>query len=248
MKKLRFRLSIEYDGTDYSGWQVQNGQVTVQGEIEEALTRIFGYHVRITAAGRTDSGVHARAQVAHLDLNDEPDTGRLLRSLNGVLHRDIRVKSIDSVDQVFHARYDAVLREYIYKISAQPTALMRRFVWQLYYQLDLEKMNAAATIILGKHDFASFCRTKSDVENHICNIELASWYEQDGLLLFCIRADRFLHGMVRALVGTMVDLGRGRIDTTEFRNILAAGDRRSAGPAAPARGLTLEKIFYSKSI
>jgi len=243
-RKMRFRLIIEYDGSAYKGWQIQNGQITIQGEIEHALKQIFSDHVGVIGAGRTDTGVHARGQVAHFDLEYPSEPAKLLRSLNGILNNDIRIKSVSPVDSNFHARYSAKFREYHYCISPQPTAMMRNYSWQLTYNLDLNQLNKAANCIKGKNDFTSFCRTQSDVNNHICHIKKAKWLKKDSLFVFIIQADRFLHGMVRALVGTFVDVGRNKLTVTDIKNILKARNRSTASQSAPARGLTLEKVFY----
>lgn len=242
---MRFRLLIEYKGSGYSGWQIQKkGQVTIQGEIERALNQIFSEDIGIIGAGRTDTGVHARGQVAHFDLNHEVDPGKLQRSLNGILKSDIRIRKISSIDSDFHARYSAISREYHYRISPQPTAIYEEYAWHITYDLNLKKMNEAAKLISGRHDFKSFCRSKSDVNNYYCNVMRAEWIEQDMFIVFIIKADRFLHGMVRALVGTIVDLGRSKLNIGDFADILKGRDRSLAGQAAPARGLILEKVFY----
>jgi len=241
---MRFRLLIEYDGSAYSGWQIQNGQKTVQGEIEQALKQVFSDRIRIVGAGRTDTGVHARGQVAHFDLENQVDTGKLRRSLNGILKPDIRIKDISLTDSNFHARYDAILREYHYCIGLQPTAILRNYSWYLTYRLDLNRMNKAAKYITGRNDFTSFCRTKSVLNNHFCYIKKAVWLKKDDHFKFIIQADRFLHGMVRALTGTFVDVGRARLNITDIKKILGAKNRSSASQSAPAKGLILEKVFY----
>ncbi len=217
---MRFCLFLEYDGSAYSGWQIQQGQITIQGEIERVLEVVTAEKILITGAGRTDSGVHARGQVAHFDLNTEVDIGKLQRSLNGILKKDIRVVSIEGVDSSFHARYDAILREYRYVIAHRPTALMRNHAWHINFQLDLDKMNKASQFICGRHDFKSFCREKSEVKNHFCTVKKAIWSEQNGFIQFRIQADRFLHGMVRTLVGTMVEIGCSKKDVLFIEEIL----------------------------
>ena len=241
---MRFRLLIEYDGSAYSGWQIQNGQLTVQGEIERALKQVYSDNIGISGAGRTDTGVHARGQVAHFDLEYKADTGKLQRSLNGILNTDIRIKDVSLADPNFHARYSAILREYHYCITLQPPAILRNYSWYLTYDLDLNRMNKAAKSIAGRHDFTSFCRANSDVNNHFCHIKKAEWHKKEDQLILIIQADRFLHGMVRALVGTFVDVGRARLNSTDIKKILDAKDRSLASQSAPARGLTLENVFY----
>lgn len=241
---MRFRLLIEYEGTAYFGWQIQNGQRTVQGEIESSLHRILGDKTSIIGAGRTDTGVHASGQTAHFDYSSELNTLRLQRSLNGVLNNDIRIKEIQSVDDSFHARFSAILREYHYNISRQPDAFMRNLAWNLTYPLNIDNMNEAAALLLGRHNFGSFCKIKSAVNHHFCDIHTCEWKNKGDLLVFIIKADRFLHGMVRSIVGTLVDIGRAKLDISAFKIIINARSRPAASQAAPARGLILEKVYY----
>ena len=241
---MRFRLLVEYDGTAYFGWQIQNGQISIQGELEKALNLALRVPVSVIGAGRTDTGVHARGQIAHFDYNSSFDTEKMRRSLNGILKNDIRVLNIEEVNGDFHSRYHAKMREYRYYITEEPTAFLRNFSWHVYYYLNLDKMNTAASQIVGCHDFKSFCRTKSDVDNHLCTIKSAEWQKENSLIVFIIQADRFLHGMVRALVGTFVDIGRSKLGISAISSILAARDRSEASQTAPAKGLVLEKIEY----
>jgi tRNA pseudouridine38-40 synthase len=241
---MRFRLLIEYDGTRYAGWQLQNGQTTIQGEIEKALNTIFRNPVRVTGAGRTDSGVHARGQVAHFDSPAIADTGKLTRSLNGILDRDIRILKIEPADDTFHARFSARKREYRYYLSKFPQALFRKYCWHVQFDLDLTRMNEAASLIVGLHDFKSFCRVTSDITNYTCTIEESVWYKEDRMIVFRVQADRFLHGMVRTLVGTLTDIGRSKLKSGDILKILDARDRSMASQSAPAKGLILENIYY----
>ncbi len=240
----RFRMLIEYDGSDYCGWQIQADCKTVQGQIQDALAVIQNKPCMIVGAGRTDTGVHARGQVAHFNLDDEPDLNRLKRSLNGILNSDIRIKDIIPAGDEFHARFDAIWRIYLYQIATQPQALIRNQSWYYDVNPDLDKMNLACLKIQGENNFKSFCRTISDVKNHFCTVKSASWVRQNELIIFRIEANRFLHGMVRSLVGTMIDIGRGKISVDDFINILHAGKREEASQSAPARGLILDEIVY----
>jgi tRNA pseudouridine38-40 synthase len=241
---MRLRLLVEYDGTDYAGWQIQKGQRTIQGEIEDALKIIVQKPVRITAAGRTDAGVHARGQIAHLDLEMPQDLKKLQNSLNGILSRDVRIKNIDQVNDKFHARYSATAREYCYLLTKKPNALLRNLSWYVPYTLNVKRMSQATAYIIGKHDFRSFCRVVSTVKHHYCNVLEAQWIEDSETVKFIIKANRFIHGMVRALVGTLVDVGRGKMNSDEFKEILLTRNRIFAGQSAPAKGLMLEKIYY----
>lgn len=244
-------MMIEYDGRPFCGWQVQPDQPTVQQAVEEALEVLLKERVEVVGSGRTDAGVHARAQVAHFDAPAELDAARLRRSLNGLLPRTIAVCALEATTSSFHARYDARLRRYHYYVSTVPLALGRDVRWLLRPAPDFQRMNASASILLGTRDFDSFCRTSSETKNRICTVSHARWVpEPDSAPVpasrwrFEIVADRFLHGMVRAIVGTLVEVGRGRRDPEDIQTILMAADRRMAGAAAPAHGLVLEHVTY----
>ncbi len=238
------RLLIEYDGHAYAGWQRQASDPTVQAAIEDALATLLREPVTLIGAGRTDAGVHARGQVANFRCASALGTERIARGLNGILPDDIAIRACEEAAATFHARFDAVGRRYSYAISTSPVALDRRDCWQVKYALDPEPMRLAASSILGAHDFTSFCRAGSDVNHHRCTVREARWDVAGDRLLFGITADRFLHGMVRTLVGTMVDVGRGYRNAADLARMLEARDRREAGPAAPARGLVLEEVYY----
>jgi tRNA pseudouridine38-40 synthase len=241
---MRFRLLIEYDGTDFSGWQVQSGEETVQGQIERALATVFKKPISIVGAGRTDAGVHARGQVAHFDSDDTFSPRRLQKSLNGILKRTVRIKNIESCEATFHARFGAKSRTYHYQISAIPQALCRHFVWHISYNLNIPRMQDAAQHITGTHNFQGFCRTLSETDNYMCTVFFANWRQKEEILLFEISANRFLHGMVRALVGTLVDIGRGKTEPELVTTVLNNRDRQAAGQSAPPHGLILEKVEY----
>jgi len=240
----RFRMLIDYDGSAYCGWQIQTNNKTVQGEIQAALGVILKESCLVTGAGRTDTGVHARGQVAHAVLSNLPDLKRLKRSLNGILDPDIRIKDIADVSDDFHARYSAKWRIYHYQIAKSPQALIRNQCWLMAIPLDIDKMNDAAGRIIGEYDFTAFCRANMEVKNHVCTVIDANWRNKEELIIFSIKANRFLHGMVRALVGTLVDIGRGRLPVGEIENIISSKDRKYASQSAPAKGLILEKIIY----
>ena len=239
------KLVVEYDGTDYCGWQRQENGRTIQGELENVLSKVLQENISVIGAGRTDAGVHARGQVANFRTNSNFLLHEIANGLNGLLPNDIVVREADEVPFEFHARYSAKEREYSYIINRVPTALMRNYSWYLTYDLKIEAIQWAAASIIGVHDFQSFCKANSDVDHHRCNVVSAQWREEGSILKFEIRADRFLHGMVRALVGTMVDVGRGFTTPDSFLKIMEQKDRTKAGMAAPARGLMLEKIVYS---
>ena len=238
------KLLIEYDGTNYVGWQRQENGKSIQGEIESVLLQILKEKVNVMGAGRTDAGVHARGQVANFRSETKLDFSSIKGGLNGLLPDDIVIKEVEEVHTDFHSRYSAKERQYSYTIVREPTALMRNLSWYVKYSLDVGLMQQAAMVITGKHDFESFCKANSDVDHHICNVNSAHWEENNLVLIFKISADRFLHGMVRALVGTMVDIGRGYTPMDDLMTILEKKNRTDAGMAAPAKGLVLEKIIY----
>ncbi len=244
---MRIRLLIEYDGTDFGGWQVQPGVRTVQSVLEAALATLVGVPVTLNGSGRTDAGVHARGQVAHADLPDATDLPRLLRGLNAVADRDVVVRALDPAPDDFHARYDARRRVYHYHAATEARALDRRARLLLYPAPDFAAMNAAAVQLHGQHHFGAFCRTRSGTQNRVCNVATAVWEPEarPGDWRFRVEADRFLHGMVRAFVGTLLLIGRGKLPAEALPGILASQDRRRAGPAAPARGLVLERVDYA---
>lgn len=238
---------IEYDGTAFAGWQMQAAGRTVQGEIEAALATILRRPVRIVGAGRTDAGVHARGQVAHLRLGDGTvDLRRLQASLDGLLPPDVTVRAVEWGSDHFHARFDATARCYHYHVGTRPAALQRHSRLALRAEPDWEAMNEAARHLLGLHDFSAFCRTRSETKNRVCTVTDARWLPdgRPGDWRFEIAADRFLHGMVRAVVGTLLDVGRGRRSVPSVAETLAAADRRAAGSAAPPHGLVLHAVSY----
>lgn len=239
------KLTLEYDGTNYVGWQIQQNGPSIQGAVEKALKQLLQDEVGVIGAGRTDSGVHARGQVANFKTSKENDLGTIGKGLNALLPHDIVVLSTELIGDSFHARYNAKGRIYKYYLSLKPTALLRNYSWYVGgYRLDLNLMRNCSELILGEHDFASFCKVEADVDHHRCIVEKARWEQDSSMLVFEISANRFLHGMVRALIGTMVEIGRGHRLFDDFQRIIEAKDRRVAGMAAPAKGLFLERIIY----
>jgi tRNA pseudouridine38-40 synthase len=239
------KIVIEYDGTDFVGWQRQANGRSVQEELETVLRLLTDDFVAVTGAGRTDAGVHARGQVANFKIESPITANDLQRALNGLLPDEIVVHSAEEVPDNFSARYSARERFYRYFISKTPTAIDRKFCWQLFYPLNIDLMNQASSIIRETKDFQSFCKVNSGVDNYLCSITDAEWAAKSSReLIFSIRSNRFLHGMVRALVGTIVDVGREYISIEEFKQIINAKDRREAGMAAPPQGLFLEEVVY----
>lgn len=242
-----YRLDIEYVGTDWHGWQIQLNDATIQGSVESALTTALRQKVSVIGSGRTDAGVHAEGQVAHFQLDSEIDELILRANLNGLLPNSIAVTAVSRVADDFHSRYDARWRRYRYKIGTIPFALDAPYRWFLRPEPEISAMNEAAQLLIGKYECSSFCRTASETENRMCEIYEASWFEHDihpGRLDFVIRADRFLHGMVRTIVGTLIEIGHGKRNPSDILDIRDARDRTQAGSAAPAHGLVLEAVGY----
>ncbi len=239
----RIKLVIEYDGRQFFGWQRQKNQVTVQEKIEQALFTIFKQRISVIGSGRTDTGVHARNQIAHADIPDF-DLFRLKNALNGLLSEEIVIKHVNHCEADFHSRFDASGRLYRYYISQEPAAIFRNWVWQIYFPLNLTLMIKGAEIIEQTHDFRSFCKAKSEVNHHRCTIYHNRWFYRDALLVYEISANRFLHGMVRTIVGAMVELGRGKFSLDDFIHGVESRDRKCMPFSAPAQGLILEEVRY----
>ncbi len=241
-----YQLLIEYDGADFHGWQVQPDRPSVQATLETALTTALREPIAIVGSGRTDAGVHARGQVAHFATEAPVDVFRLRRSLNGLLLPTVAVLDVAPAPDGFHARYDARQRLYHYHATGQPRALDRATRWIIRPEPNWDRMNEAARHLLGHHHFGAFCLTQSATTNRVCTVERAQWVpeERPGDWRFEIAADRFLHGMVRAIVGTLVEVGHGKRDASSLPDVLASEDRRQAGPAAPAHGLVLHRVSY----
>jgi tRNA pseudouridine38-40 synthase len=239
-----FRLDLEYDGSEFQGWQLQPNVRTVQGSIEQALATLFGEAVIVHGAGRTDAGVHALGQVAHFRTSLSRSPSTILRALNALLPDDIRIRDVSIASSDFHARFSARWRAYRYRIALRPIALMRHTAWWHSKHLEICPMQDAADYILGDHCFRTFAHHNELEKHYLSTCYRAEWREQGPYLDFYIEANRFLHGMVRFLVGTIVDIGRGKIDVEIFRKMLAAEDVALAGPKAPARGLTLMSVGY----
>lgn len=241
----RYFIYLKYDGTNYHGWQIQPNGNSVQAELERGLTMLLRKETHIVGAGRTDTGVHARMMVAHFDTDSEVDCGQLVYRLNKIVPRDISVDSVVPVDTDMHARFSARARTYYYYIYKAKNPFLRHYAWQVRYDLDFDAMNAAASLLLDVKDFGAFCKSGSDVKTTLCDVTEAYWKDNgDGSYCFVITANRFLRNMVRAVVGTLMEVGRHRITIDDFRKIIEGGRRTDAGESVPGHALFLERIEY----
>lgn len=241
-----FRMTLQYDGTRFLGWQTQSAGGTVQDVVEACLGRILDHPVRVNGAGRTDRGVHARGQVASFRTANPIVPDRLFRGLNALLPGDVAAIDWAEAPEGFHARHSARRREYAYQIWRSPVCspFARRFVYHLHRPLDEAAMEEAAAFLLGRRDFASFCAAESVEGGTGAEVVESRWERAGPIWTYRIAADRFLHHMVRSIVGTLVEVGTGRRQAASLAQVLAARDRRAAGPTAPACGLFLERVGY----
>lgn len=244
---MRYFIEFSYSGKNYFGYQIQPNQNSVQEELEKALSTILRTEIKITGAGRTDTGVHAKKIFAHFDFDDEISEN-LPHQLNSFLPPDISVKRIFKVRDGFHARFDATFRTYEYYISLEKNPFTQDSAWQIWKRkLDVEKMNEACKNLFEYDDFESFAKVGGDNKTTFCKIYRAEWEQNGSELKFTISADRFLRNMVRAIVGTMVEIGSGKIQPEDLRKIIEDKNRNSAGTSAPAQGLFLVDVGYEWS-
>jgi len=243
-----FRMTLQYDGTRFHGWQTQPSGGTIQDAVEGCLLRILGHPVRVHGAGRTDRGVHARGQVASFATASDMAPERLFAGLNALLPPDIAAIEWEEAPAGFHARHSASSREYAYQIWRRPVCspFARRFVYHLHRPLERAAMEEAAIALVGEHDLASFCAAESREEGTGVRIASSGWEGDGPLWIYRVRAERFLHHMVRTIVGTLIEVGTGRREPASMAQIVAARDRRAAGPNAPASGLFLERVEYQR--
>lgn len=241
-----FKVTIEYDGTAYAGWQRQPNQPTIQEAVEAAVRSVSQTAIPVIAAGRTDAGVHALGQVASFITEKPLSSSEWLRALNATLPEDISTRSVERVADDFHARYSAVRKLYAYRILHRPerSALERTRAWHLYGKLHLNAMREGAKHLVGKYDFSSFQGHPTDVENPICDLKRLEIIRDQDIVRIELEADRFLKQMVRAMVGTLVEVGQEKRKPEEMKKILDAKDRRAAGYTAPAHGLYLVAVAY----
>ena len=242
---MRYFIHFAYDGTNYHGWQIQPDANSVQEELQKALSVLLRHDVEIVGAGRTDAGVHARQMVAHFEWDGQLDCQQTAYRLGRMLPRDIAIYCMEPVADDMHARFSAVRRTYHYYLHTERDPFCRQYSCELHYDLDFERMNEAGRILCTYEDFGAFCKSHSDVKTTLCKVSEAHWIQVDSThWYFRISANRFLRNMVRAVVGTMIDVGRGRITLDDFRKIVEGKQRTQAGESMPAHALFLEEIEY----
>jgi tRNA pseudouridine38-40 synthase len=241
------KLTIEYDGTHYLGWQVQPRGLTLQGVLQEKLSSLTGEKIDLLGSGRTDAGVHALAQVAHFKTKSRLDVQTIQRALNSLLPSDMVIQKVEEVDEDFHARKQSKSKTYEYRILNRNirSAFHRGYAWHIPQTLNIREMKKATRSLMGEHDFSSFRSVGSPKKTAVRKVTRAEWKRgRDGLLRFEIEANGFLKQMVRAIVGTLIEVGKGKIASEDFQRILDSRDRKQAGPTAPAHGLFLKEVKY----
>ena len=238
-------MTFAYDGTNYHGWQIQPNGDSVQEELQKALSTILRETIEVVGAGRTDAGVHARHMAAHFETEREIDCAQLAYKLNRLLPRDISVDKVFAVAPDMHARFSATLRTYHYYIHTRKNPFLRQYSCELHYDLDFELMNEAASHLRQVEDFGAFCKAHTDVKTTLCNVTEAIWTRDgDDAWHFRISANRFLRNMVRAVVGTLIEVGRHRMTIEQFDRVVASGSRSKAGESMPGNALFLEEVRY----
>lgn len=245
---MRYFLELAYKGTNYHGWQLQSNAISVQAKVEEALFIILKENIRVHGSGRTDTGVHAQQQFAHFDIDRELEPKDALHKFNAVLPMDIRAKALHLVRDNANARFDATERSYEYRIVTEQSPFLQNLALYVPYYLDVEAMNSAASYFTGKLDFEALTRAKAEVNNYICDVRRSEWQVENSLIVFHVSANRFLHGMVRAMVGTCLEVGKGKQSPEYVKDVLASKDRKEAGKAASPNGLYLTRVVYPPAI
>ncbi|MBR2229959.1 MAG: tRNA pseudouridine(38-40) synthase TruA [Prevotella sp.] len=243
---MRFFITLSYDGTRYHGWQVQPNGPSVQEKLQWGLSTILRQNIQVTGAGRTDAGVHARMMVAHFDVETmDFELQDLTYKLNRLLPQDIAIQKMEPVSDEMHARFSATSRTYYYYIHTVKDPFLRAYSCELHYPLDFQLMNEAAAILMTYEDFGAFCKAHADVKTTLCHITAAKWHQTSpSAWYFEITANRFLRNMVRAVVGTLIDVGRGRLSLDDFRKVIEGKRRTEAGESMPANALFLEDVRY----
>lgn len=245
---MRYFFEIAYKGTNYKGWQTQQNAITVQEVVEDALTKLTGSKAEVIGSGRTDTGVHCEQQFFHTDIKKEIVLKDFQHRLNVLLPKDISIQSIRKVKAETSARFDAISRTYQYRITLTKNPLLDGLALHYFKSASTPTMNKAAALLLGEHDFQCFSKVKTNVNHFLCDITKAEWNQKGDTLEFTITANRFLRGMVRAIVGTLLDVGTGKMTVKDFQNIINSKDRKQAGQNVPPEGLYLTKVKYPSSI
>ncbi len=245
---MRYFIELSYKGKDYHGWQNQPNAISVQEVVEKAMTTLLKEKIAIVGAGRTDAGVHAKQMFAHFDVLKEIDFETLKYNLNSFLPKDIAIHHIFKVNNDAHARFDAISRTYIYRMSLTKNVFAFNDTYYFKQKLDVNKMNEATKFLLEYKNFKSFSRSNTDVKTYNCEIMNAVWAIENDELVFTIKADRFLRNMVRAIVGTMIEIGSGKMKVAHLHNVIRSKERSQAGASVPGHALYLSKIEYPKHI
>ena len=245
---MRYFIQFSYFGQAYHGWQNQPNAITVQEVLEDALSKLVREEISMMGAGRTDTGVHAKVMYAHFNMDFVSDIPDLVYRLNAFLPDDIAVQQIIEVTQEAHARFDATQRTYEYWICNDKSPFCKDSAHYVHLKLDLDLMNTAAALLIGKHDFECFSKSKTDVKTYFCDVKEAVWFMDEEKIIFRITADRFLRNMVRAVVGTLLDVGLGKYPPDYVNTVINSKDRSKAGVSVPAKGLYLTSIFYPNTI
>jgi tRNA pseudouridine38-40 synthase len=242
---MRYFVTLSYDGTRFHGWQVQPNGISVQEELQRALSLLLRADIQVTGAGRTDAGVHARIMVAHFDFDGEVDCKQLVYKLNRLLPHDIAIQKVEPVNNEMHARFSATSRTYFYYIHTEKSPFECHYSCELHYLLDFNLMNQAAALLLDYEDFGAFCKSHADVKTTLCKVTCAQWHQvSPSKWYFEITANRFLRNMVRAVVGTLIEVGRGRMTLDDFRKVIEGKRRSEAGESMPGNALFLQEIKY----
>lgn len=247
----RYFIKLAYNGNNYHGWQSQENAVSVQSELEKCMSLKLGFNVKLTGCGRTDTGVHAREFYAHFDMDNpfnQVSKKAFINNMNQFLPADISIFDIIEVDQAANARFDAISRTYKYYIHQQKNPFLQQYSFYHYGAIDLGLMNQACLILFDYEDFTSFSKLHSKTKTNICHISLCKWEQVGDQIIFTIQADRFLRNMVRAIVGTLLEIGKGKLTISGFREVIESKNRSKAGFSVPGHALFLEKVNYPETI
>ncbi|MEA3499788.1 MAG: tRNA pseudouridine(38-40) synthase TruA [Candidatus Marinimicrobia bacterium] len=243
-----FVLEVEYDGANYAGFQIQPNVKTVQGELQKALENIYQTKITIKASGRTDAGVHAKRQIFHFTPPKLIKNINLKLAINSQINRDIRIRKVGIANLNFHSRFSAIERTYKYYILLKKDIFSRNYSWQINYDINVKYLKKCAKIVKGEHDFTAFCNSSSEINHKLCVVKKSNWKIKNNSLIYTITANRFLHNMVRSLVGLMIKVGNGEKTVDNFRKILGDKIRHFDIYTAPPQGLFLEKVRYNNEI